>query len=271
MRARIALAALAFVALVPWAQVARAQEATEAAEGAADEVPPPEGGHHGADSHGGGAHHKAEPPPPINWFQWHYGKDLHGGELHPAEEPMPPGFLFALLNFAVFAAILVKFAGPKLVGYLRARHDLVKGLLDEAARLRAEARAKLDEYNRRIAGIDEEVTRLMHEIRGEAEAERDAILAQARGQADAMKREAQARIESEIARARHVLEREVVSAAVAAAQKILAERTTPEDQSRLFDGFIANLVAAGSGPGDGGGGTPGKRKRRGTVDEEWGQ
>lgn len=271
MRAAIAtaavLAALAFGAPAAWAQ----GEASDVA----DSLPPAEGGHHAEDSHGGGhgAHHGAEPPPPINWFELHYGKDLHGGALHPAEEPMPPGLLFALINFAIFAGILIKAAGPKLAGYLRSRHELVKGQLEEAARLRADARAKLDEYNRRIAGIDEEVTRLMHEIRAEAEAERDAVLAQARSQAEAMKREAQARIEAEIARARHVLEREVVSAAVAAAQKVLAERTTPEDQARLFDGFIANLVAAGSGPGDGGGapGAPGKRKRRGTVDEEWGQ
>jgi F0F1-type ATP synthase membrane subunit b/b' len=70
-----------------------------------------------------------------------------------------------------------------------------------------------------------------------------------------MKREAQLRIESEIARARLALEREVVAAAVAAAEKVLRERTTPEDQARLFDGFIATLGAAGDGPTPGAGGT----------------
>lgn len=70
-----------------------------------------------------------------------------------------------------------------------------------------------------------------------------------------MKREARARIENEIARARLALEREVVSAAVAAAEKVLRDRTTPDDQARLFDSFITNLAPAGSGgPGDGGGG-----------------
>jgi F-type H+-transporting ATPase subunit b len=259
-------------------RLASAQPARPAGEAMAGEMPPPEGGHPGHDSHGGGAHHKAEPPPPINWFTFkHYGKDVRGGHLDPGEEPMPPGVLFGLINFAIFVGILVKFAGPKLAAYLRVRHETVKTQLEEAAALRAEARAKLDEYNRRIAGIDEEVARLMQEIRTDAEGERDAILAQARTQAESMKREAQARIESEIARARLVLEREVVTAAVNAAQKVLSERTTADDQSRLFDGFIANLVASGtggpSGPGGGGGGqaSGGKRKRRGTVDEEWGQ
>jgi F-type H+-transporting ATPase subunit b len=219
-----------------------------------------EGGGHGEHSPGG--HHGAAPPPPINWYQWHTGKDLYGGELHPAEEPMPPGVLFALLNFAVFVGLLIKFAGPKLGVYLRTRHELVKGQLEEAARLRAEARAKLDEYNRRIAAVDAEVTQLMSDIRAEAEAEKEMILGQARSQAEAMKRDAARRIESEIARARGVLEREVATAAVAAAEKILRERTTPDDQSRMFDTFVDALV---EGPGGGGG----RAKRESTVDEEW--
>lgn len=270
----LAGSALALVLTAPLA--ASAQPGEEAAETMSESVPAPEGGHGGAEQgHGAGhhgAHHPAEPPPPINWYEWHPGKDLHGGELAPDEEPMPPGMLFALINFAIFVGILVKAAGPKLVGFLRGRHETVKTALEEAAALRAEARAKLDEYNRRIAGIDEEVSALMQEIRTDAEAERDHILTQARTQAEAMKKEAQSRIESEIARARLTLEREVVSAAVSAAQDVLRQRTTPEDQARLFDGFIANLVATGTG-GSGGSGGPsgGKRSRRGTVDEEWGQ
>lgn len=255
-----AAVALAF-GLAAAGEVAAWAQTEEAAHGAG----------HGA---GHGAHHPAEPPPPINWYKLHYGKDVKGGALDRAEEPMAPGLLFALINFAIFVGLLVKFTGPKLATYLRERHDAVKEQLDEAARLRADARAKLDEYNRRIEGLDQEVTRLMSEIRAEAEAERDAMLAQARSQAEAMKRDAQLRIESEIARARLALEREVVAAAVAAAEKVLRERTTADDQARLFDGFIANLVAAGSepsGPGGGGGGGRGGRKRRGTVDEEWGQ
>lgn len=266
----LAGSALALVLAAPLAAIAQPGE--EAAETVSESMPPPEGGHGGAEAgHGAGhhgAHHPAEPPPPINWFQWHFGKDQHGGTLSAEEEPMAPGMLFALINFAIFVGILVKAAGPKLVGYLRGRHETVKTALEEAAALRAEARAKLDEYNRRIAGIDEEVSTLMQEIRSDAEAERDHILTQARTQAEAMKKEAQSRIESEIARARLTLEREVVSAAVSAAQEVLRQRTTPEDQARLFDGFIANLVATSTG---GPGGSGGKRSRRGTVDEEWGK
>lgn len=234
-----------------------------------DAVFPPdiidEGGGHGEHpEYTASGHHGAAPPHPINWARWiHWPNqpvDLHGGELADDEQPMPPGILFALINFAIFLGLLIKLAGPKLAVFLRTRHEMVKGQLEEAARLRAEARAKLDEYNQRIATVDAEVNRLMAEIRAEAEAEREMMLAQAKSQAAALRKDARRRIEAEIARARLTLEREVASAAVAAAEKILRERTGDDDQVRMFGNFVDALLA----------GPPGAQPEAATkVDEEW--
>lgn len=211
---------------------------------------------HASGEHHGG-HHGATAPNAINWTDWGKGKDVHGGELHPDEEGMPPGLLYALINFAVFLGLLVKFVGPKLTKSLRVRHDLVRNQLAESARLRQEARDKLDEYNQRIAGVDAEIQKLMAEIKADAEAEKQLILEQARVQAEALKKDADRRIESEIARARLMLEREVVAASIAAAETILRERTTADDQSRMFDGFVDTLLTGGTPPG-----SP-------KVDKEW--
>ena len=224
-----------------------------------------EGGGHGEHpGHTASGHHGAAPPHPINWARWiHWPNqpvDLHGGTLDEGEQPMPPGILFALINFVIFLGLLVKFAGPKLATALRIRHDAVKDQLAEAARLRAEARTKLDDYNQRIAVVDGEVNKLMAEIRAEAEAEREMILAQARSQADALKKDAQRRIEAEVARARLMLEREVASAAVAAAEKILRERTTGDDQARMFGNFVDALLAGPVGA---------KPEAASQVDEDW--
>jgi F-type H+-transporting ATPase subunit b len=249
----------AFVLFVPGAPaLAQAEASEEVVEHAGIEG----GGHGEHEGHTAGGHgeHRAGPPLPINWYQWHAGKDVKGGELTNTEQPMPPGLVFALVNFAIFLGLLVKFAGPKLAGYLRSRHDTVKGALEEAARLRAEARAKLDEYNQRIAAVDAEVNKLMAEIRAEAEAEREMILAQARSQTEAMKKDAQRRIEAEIARARLVLEREVAAAAVAAAETILRERTTTDDQERMFGNFVDTLLAGPAGA---------QPEAASKVDEEW--
>lgn len=249
----------AFLLFVPGAP-ALAQEAEDPAEEAIEHADVEGGGHGEHEGHTSGGHHKAGPPLPINWYQWHAGKDVKGGELTDEEEAMPPGLLFALLNFAIFLGLLVKFAGPKLAGFLRTRHETVKGQLEDAARLRAEARAKLDEYNRRIAAMDAEVARLMAEIRAEAEAEREMILQQARSQAEALKKDAERRIEAEVARARLTLEREVSAAAVAAAETILRERTTGDDQARMFGNFVDALLAGPAGA---------QPETATKVDEDW--
>ena len=272
---RLSLAALvcglALVGTGAWAATARAAQMGETA----DEQPPAPGAqgtqpdeqatgvvaHAGIEGGEVGGGEEAAPPPPINWYHWHKGKNINGGPMKPGDEPMPPGYLFALLNFAVFLVLLVKFAGPKTVAYLRSRHDLVRNQLEEAARLRREAEDKLDEYDRRIAGVDAEVATLMAEIRAESEAEREQILSQAKAQAKALETEAARRVDSEIARARLLLEQEVLTAAVAAAEKVLRERTEPGDQSRLFDDFVANLTPQNPPP----------RGRRDTsdIDKEW--
>src|SRR5262249_2036987 len=99
-------------------------------------------------------HHASHKPEPVNWLAWHKGKDLHGGTLDPGEEPMNPAFLFVLGNFVLFAIILAWKAGPKFRAHFAGRHNEIKDALAEAGRLRAEARAKLDEVSRKLAGVE---------------------------------------------------------------------------------------------------------------------
>jgi F-type H+-transporting ATPase subunit b len=177
-----------------------------------------------------GEHHTAGHAPHINWVSFDYEAKGQG-----------PPLLFALVNFAVLVFLLVRFAGPPLKGFLANRHISIKSALEEGARLRLEAQTRLAEYADRIAGVDREVDALIGEIRSQAEAEKKRILDQAAAQAAALERDAKERIAAEIARARKELEREVVTAAVAAAEKLLRQSTRDDDQRRLVDGFLSTL------------------------------
>ncbi|MEM9490729.1 MAG: hypothetical protein AAGC55_16395, partial [Myxococcota bacterium] len=59
--------------------------------------------------------------------------------------------------------------------------------------------------------------------------------------AAAMKRDAEERIAADLARARVEIEREVVAAAVAAAEKLIREGANQGDQTRLIDKFISDM------------------------------
>ncbi len=201
---------------------------------------PPVEGHdpHATPAHG---HHEVPAPAPINVYGIHYGKDAHGEKMDPGDEPMSPALAFVVLNFLIFAFILVWKAGPKVTSALDRRHTEIREALAEAGRLREQARAKLEEYRRKVANADRDIATIVEDIKGAAEAEKERVLAQAEAQAEAMRRDARDRIDAELQRARAEIEREVVSRAVEIATELLKKNATPEDHNKLLGSFVKEL------------------------------
>jgi F-type H+-transporting ATPase subunit b len=162
------------------------------------------------------------------------------------EEKRPPAFVFMLLNFAVFAWLVAKFARPAASKLAAERHDQIKTALDEAAKLRKEAADKLAEYESRLKAADDEVKKLVEGMKADAESDKKRILAAAEAQAAQLKREAEQRIAAEIMYARAQLTRDVTAAATAVAEKILREKLQPTDQQALVARFVSALEGGAS-------------------------
>jgi F-type H+-transporting ATPase subunit b len=143
------------------------------------------------------------------------------------------------LGFLVFIGILVYLKIPaKLAGALDARSAKIQSELDEARRLREEAQSLLSEYQRR---------------RGEAEAEAEAIVEQARREAEALTEEARARLEDYVTRRTKSVEQRIAQAetqavadvrsraidvAAAAAARILGDKTQGPAGDQLIERSI---------------------------------
>ncbi len=217
-----------------------------------------------------------DPTEHFNWFNIHYsGKDEYGGtfgddvmkradgsvvteekeEIDPAtgkshtvvekaeEEPMSPPFIFMLINFGLFLIILAKYLAPAGTKAAQERHDLIKTALDEAAKLREQAQQKLTEYEGRIKNVDDEVKKIIDDIRAAADEDKKRILENAERQSAQMKHDAELRIAAEIEMARAQLAREVAAAASQATEKLLREKVTPDDQKKLVGNFISGMGA----------------------------
>jgi F-type H+-transporting ATPase subunit b len=235
---KLLLAALLFAAPRAYAQDVRAEDPAAPHEGQ------------------GGEAKEAEPDPTrhFNFTNFSYrGKDEYGGTfgdgtettpdgqtLHE-EEPMAPPFVFLLLNFGLLLLILGKYGAPAMRKLAEERHDLIKTALDEAAKLRDEAKAKLAEYETRIKDVDDEIKKLVDGIRADAEADKARILEAAQAQAAQMKKDAEQRIAAEIELARTQLTKEVTAAAVGATEKLLKDKATPDDQRKLVASFIEGI------------------------------
>lgn len=180
----------------------------------------------------------------FNWTNLDYkGKDVLGGTLEKGEEPMSPPMILMLMNFAIVLFLIGWKVRPPVMRYVKNRHDTIKQALDEAQRLRDQARQKLEEYSARMSAAEAEVDKLLKDIRADAEAEKKRIIAEAEAQAQALQRDAEARIAASIQRARMDLEREVIQVAIAAAERLIRERSTTDDQTKLIDTFIHDVQA----------------------------
>jgi F-type H+-transporting ATPase subunit b len=233
---------------------ARGQEHGE--HGSDSTNPPAEevaAGAHGADesehgegegAHGEGAEHHAPKNPVVNFLDFSYGgKDNHGGKYEPdkGDHKMPAPFSAALLNFGVLLFLVGKYGAPAIRKMTADRHDEVAKQLDESTKLRDAAKAKLDEYTTKVSQLDAEIAKLVEGIRAEAEHDKQRILAEAQLRAERMKKEAEQTIAAEIGRVRLQLEREATLSAIAAAEKLLTEKTTEADHRKLNEQFIGAL------------------------------
>ncbi len=148
---------------------------------------------------------------------------------------------FAITNFVVLLFILRKVLFRPLGNMAAERHDELKTSLEDAAKLRSAAQARLDEYTQRIARIDDEVAEIVAALRKEAEAEKGRILAAAAEQARQIKLEMERTQAAELGRVEREIKAEAVRAAVAAAEKILREKVTAADERRIVERFAREL------------------------------
>lgn len=185
----------------------------------------------------GSAEHHRVTNPIENFATMRSGGQKHGHEGHET----PPPFGAALLNFGVLAFLVGRFAGPSFTRFVKERHHTIARQLDESTRLAEAAQKRLGETATKLGALDADMARLVAEIRAEAEAEKQRILAEATARAERMQRDAEQQIRAETQRARATLEREAVLAAVAAAERLLRERFGDADQRVATERFVRGI------------------------------
>jgi F-type H+-transporting ATPase subunit b len=209
-----------------------------------------EGGGEGHEAADHGAHHE-DPSKYFNWFghiapfgsSSYKSLDKQGGTLEPGETHMSVPFVLVLVNFGIVLFIIGWKVGPMATQMAAKRSDEIKGALDEAARLRNQAKEKLAEYDSKLRAAESEMAKLIEDMRKDAESEKARIIAAAEAQAAALKKDAEERIAAEIDRARVSLQREVTAAAGLVAEQVLREKTTAADQAALVDTFLRDVNA----------------------------
>lgn len=152
-----------------------------------------------------------------------------------------PNLAQHLFNLILLLAVMGYFAKRPITDGMRNRAANVRKQLEEAAKLRDDARAEHERLDQRLAHFAEEVEKMKANAAAEAAAEEARLMERADEAARRIAETAQANIREETLRARLALRKEAVELAVTLAEQTLTGKVSADDQRRLARQFLDSL------------------------------
>ena len=146
------------------------------------------------------------------------------------------------ISFVVFLLILLYYKVPRLIAKaLDERAETIRKELDEARRLREEAQSLLADYQKRHRNVGKEAEAIVDQARREAETFAHETRAALKDTLERRTRQAEDKIARAEAQAVDDVRAAAVEMAVAAAERILREKTTGAGGAALVDQSIRDL------------------------------
>jgi F-type H+-transporting ATPase subunit b len=149
--------------------------------------------------------------------------------------------VYPLINFAIFAFLLYRFAIPGLRAYLLARRERLQRAIDEAAAEQTSAERALSDYRTRLERVAQETERIREELRREGEWEKQRSIDEAARAAARIAADADFLASQEIKAARQRLRERMAELVEEHATRLIRGGLTPADQRRLIAEFVAAL------------------------------
>ena len=143
--------------------------------------------------------------------------------------------------FLIILIVLSKLGYPAIKKAMNDRTERIRGEIDEADKLKAEAAATLAQYQASVADSKTEAARIVDEARTAAEAVRADIIARAEAEANEIKTKAREDVEAGKARAITELQTQVGDLTIALAEKVVERSLDDATNRQLIDNYINNL------------------------------
>lgn len=160
----------------------------------------------------------------------------------------PNLLLVMAVGFLIVYFILKKFAFGPVSQMFEERAKTIQRQLEEAEQKRVAMEKMRDDYEQRIAQIEEEARARIAEAVKEAQAARDEMLAQAREQAERIVARGKEEIEREKNKALVEIRDQVVDLAILTASKIIERELDEHAHRELIDDVIEKtIVRQGNG------------------------
>ena len=163
-----------------------------------------------------------------------------------AENPVPllKDLLWRVINFAILLWILIKFTGKPIKNYFANRREALLQGIEEAKKAKEAAERLYQEYQEKLARLDDEVRELESRIRAEAETEKQRILSEAEQFAVKVKQQAEQMANQEVIMAKRQLKDEAARLSIQVAEKMIKENISVADRDKMVENYLEKVVGA---------------------------
>lgn len=170
--------------------------------------------------------------------------DAHGGSSLGLTPEKLKDLGWRTMNFAALVIILVWFLKKPIVNGLRGRRQHISDEFDELESKRSEAERMYQEYASRLAGLDEDLKKMVETAVAQGEVEKERIIAEANDAAAQITRQAEMSVANAVAESKLKLRREVADLAAVMAEDIIKNNLNADDQVALVEGYLAKVGGA---------------------------
>ena len=162
------------------------------------------------------------------------------------EDPMPllKDFFWRILNISILLWIIIKFAGKSVREFFAGRRDSLQQGVAEAQESQAAAEKIFNEYQAKLAGLEDELKVMEEKSRLETEREQERMRQETEALVAKLKQQARQMADQEVASAQRSLRNEAARLAVEVAEKLVKENVDDNDRQRMVENYLEKVVRA---------------------------
>jgi F-type H+-transporting ATPase subunit b len=150
-------------------------------------------------------------------------------------------FWGAVVNFILLLWVIRRLGKAPLASFLADRREKIERGIREATAAKQKAEAVFNEYTERMKTLDAELAKLRSDIAKAAATDRAQIVADAEENAKRVKADTEELVARQAEQLEADIRKEVVAAAIEAAERAVKEAATADDQRRLADAFAREM------------------------------
>lgn len=149
--------------------------------------------------------------------------------------------IYSLFNFSLLVLILFYILRNPIKDFFKERSILIQKGMKEANLLKEKADQQIEEFSVKMKRVEEEVTKIIEDIKHEGELEKTKIIKDAFDMGERLKLDTQKLIEQEYRKASEKLKKEVVDLSIRLASEKIKQNMSETQQSIIVQKYLGKM------------------------------